>query len=565
MKRKRCRTCKHTMRGHKRRFCSKEERLILEDGASVYVGSVYQNKPSGYGFLDSKDCQYKGQFLSGKKHGYGVQTHADGTEYIGEWANDTYHGKGSLTLSDATIYEGLFENGLLNGYGCIKSATSEYYGILLNGQYHGKGTLKTNEGAYYGDFLHGVKHGKGVFKWTNGDLFSGFWRRGMRCGKGTLTTQEGMYVGQWLHDLRHGRGRFSSQYTGVYEGFWKDNQRHNQGKQTYKDGTIYEGGWSKGKKTGYGTQTWPDGDVYKGFWLKDEYNGRGTLRLGNCTYTGEWVAGQRVGLFKECNDDNTTLSGTWVNDVRHGVFENQDGKKFMYIWGTLQHFDYLFKAKQSLRQSLAKKEYDTAQIIGEYYPNILSWTLISTYDTDGLLLKQLPQKRIHEWTKKHMWFLFRQGRYTFMETLVSLCDTDIVDRLCTHVPQLFDHLTHDFVANPWMVHHISYSSKTKQRLLEGLHLGELGRCPPKDPFTRNILTESSGTYLNKKNTRFARDLYKLFMDTFDVQPTIREMAYSFDLDDFEESIRNARDAKDIQTLRKLLQQRDAFIQQRRLV
>ena len=46
----------------------------------------------------------------------------------------------------------------------------------------------------------------------------------------------------------------------------------------------------------------------------------------------------------------------------------------------------------------------------------------------------------------------------------------------------------------------------------------------------------------------------------DKEPTIQNLAYTFDLEDFEISLKNARDAKDIKTIRKLMEQRSIFIQ-----
>ena len=45
------------------------------------------------------------------------------------------------------------------------------------------------------------------------------------------------------------------------------------------------------------------------------------------------------------------------------------------------------------------------------------------------------------------------------------------------------------------------------------------------------------------------------------KPEIREIAYSFDLEDFEISLKHARDARDCGTIRRLMTERDAFIQQ----
>ena len=377
-----------------------------------------------------------------------------------------------------------------------------------------------------------------------------------------MTTNEGSYTGQWLHDMKHGHGRMTSSLTGVYDGHWKGDRRHKQGVQTYLDGTTYTGGWCKGEKTGFGIQKWPDGDFYKGFWIKDEYNGRGTLKYNHCTYKGEWTHGQRSGVFSETYENGSTLCGPWMNDVRHGVFTDQNGLKSMYIWGTSQYFEHLYAAKAAVKQALLNKEYDVARIICEFFPNVMSWNFLYHHDVDGQLLSLVSTKVIHAWIKKHLWTLFRCKRFRFIENIVSMCDSQDMEHMPTHTPELFDTLSHDFVANPWIVHRVSYSESTRRKLLEGLHLGELGRCPPKDPFTRLPLTEASGVYLDAKKAREARKIYKIFMDRFGKTPDIQDMAYSFDLEDFQESIQNARDAKDITTLRRLMKERDVFIRQR---
>ena len=104
-----------------------------------------------------------------------------------------------------------------------------------------------------------------------------------------------------------------------------------------------------------------------------------------------------------------------------------------------------------------------------------------------------------------------------------------------------------------------YSKNTRKRLLEGLHLGELGRCPPKDPFTRQPLTKKSGKFLNK-NKNMSKKIYNMLTTAVDKEPIIQNLAYTFDLEDFEISLKNARDVKDIKTIRKLMEERSIFIQ-----
>ena len=161
-------------------------------------------------------------------------------------------------------------------------------------------------------------------------------------------------------------------------------------------------------------------------------------------------------------------------------------------------------------------------------------------------------------------FLRRNGT-SFLERLVGHCAPGRLTYCEEVCSELYDQLTGDFVANPWIVHNVSYSEATRKKLLEGLHLGELGRCPPKNPFTRQTLTTKSGTYLSSLPIKHARKIYTTFMEHVHKTPEIREMAYSFDLEDFEISLKNARDARDIGTIRRLLMERDTFIRQQHVV
>ena len=106
----------------------------------------------------------------------------------------------------------------------------------------------------------------------------------------------------------------------------------------------------------------------------------------------------------------------------------------------------------------------------------------------------------------------------------------------------------------------SYSTETKNKLLSGLFLGELGRCPPKDPFTRLPINEKSGTYLEKQPTK-AKEIYSRFMKAIGKQPAVRQLARSFDLQDFEELLKNARETNDRDTIKKIMKERNDYIRQ----
>ena len=557
MKRPRCKQCKHTMKGHKKQRCESSKTLLFEGGA-LYEGTVYENKPSGLGTLKDSEKTYHGHWLSGKKHGHGVETWYSGRKYEGEWRSGLLHGHGHLISTSGCIYEGSFHTGTYHGQGTITYARGTYCGQWNHGTYHGHGRHVTDQGIYEGQFYYNVRHGNGTFTDVRGNIFSGKWRKGLREGRGVHTTTDGTYTGDWAHDLQSGHGRWVSKRHGIYVGGWRRGKRHRKGTQIYNDGTTYNGWWSKGNKTGHGVQTWPNGDCYVGFWFKDEYNGRGTLTLSGTTFTGEWEKGKREGIFIETLPTGEEYSGPWVNDVRHGTFQGGIGDKLLYIWNTHVQFTTSKTAEKSAINMIKCDDFEGARVVLQYFPKLINWKFFWKYDRKGILVYLLQPNQIVDILQSHSWKLFKSKRYEFLKHLMEKCPENslIIDT----TPELFDALSKDFVANPWIVHAQSYSEETKNKLLEGIHLGEFGRCPPKDPFTRLPLTEESGTYLSDDKKK-AKEIYTSFMKSIGVKPGIREIAYSFDIQDFEECLKNAREVNDRTSITRIMQERNEYIQQ----
>lgn len=560
MKRRRCTKCKNEMKGHKKSKCSPSATLILSDGF-IYKGPLYEGQPCGRGRLFSVDSNYDGDFRAGKKHGRGLETCTD-YQYDGEWLDNRYHGKGRLEKKDGSVYTGEFYKGVANGYGIFEKGRVKYTGQWRMGKYNGNGTLKNSEGIYVGHFVSGKKCGEGTLTETNGNIFSGHWYRDMREGSGIYTTDDSTYTGEWKRDLRHGKGTWTSKTQGVYVGEWKRGLRHNQGTHTYTNSSVYKGGWSRGFKTGHGTHKWPDGSYYKGFWLKDEFHGRGTLHENNGhSYFGEWVHNKREGHFVETLPDGTTSSGPWTNDLRHGTFEQTDASRKLYIWGTQTVFQTERKAKKVVMNALVRKDYSVAICILKHIPRLLTWKLVSSYDITGQTLNLIDKPKLIDWFRTKLWPLYRQGRYLFIETMVAQLPEEYREKCLEGCEELFDCLTLQFVANPWRVRQVSYSETSKTKLLEGLHLGELGRCPAVDPYTRQPMDEKSGTYLSEMPLKTSKQIYKKLMQSVEKEKDLKDLVYNYTLDDLEEFIRNARDANDRDTLKRLLTERDSFIRQ----
>ena len=558
MKRPRCTNCKHTMKGHKKQKCSKIETVTLADG-SVYTGSVYDDKPSGNGYIRvSKQHYYVGYFLNGQKSGFGKQVGPYGTIYEGEWSKDKYHGAG-LLQTPAFTYEGNFCMGKYHKRGTlIKANKNSYEGEWSNGIKHGPGIFKNSDGQYEGDFYYNLRHGRGIFTDKNGNEYRGAWRSDIRHGFGVYKTNEYTYEGNWSSDKKQGHGKEVSKVCGTYVGHWKRGVKHKHGRQDYLDGQCYKGGWSYGKKTGHGKMEYSDGTYYEGFWLNDNYNGRGVLNLEDVVFKGEWNGGEREGVFVETMD-NYVLTGPWLCDVRHGTFEKSEGNKMtreLYLWNCNPNFKNSKEAKKSIQKLMKKRDYLAAEEILNFYPKLIKWSLFYKYDKKGTLLHMLSAD-IFKLFVKHAYNLFQQKRYVFLERLYSLCPES------DHSGLLFDSVTNEFTANPWIVMDQGYSKTTKQKLLEGLHLGEFGRCPPKNPFTRQRLTEDSGTWLSTMPKK-AKRVYEDLINSISKMSDVKELAFHFDLQDFETSLKNARESKDRNTITRLMKERNTFIQRHRL-
>ena len=560
MKRRRCTTCKHTMKGHKKQKCEKQQTMDFSDG-SVYVGAVYDGKPSGKGRLYVRpDDYYTGQFLNGQKHGHGRQIGPRGLVYVGEWQNGKYHGLGELKTLDFK-YEGQFKNGNYHGHGKYSMGNDiQYEGNWSNNHKHGHGTLRNSHGTYVGQFYFNLRHGKGIQTEPDGSVYTGSWRSGYRNGQGVYSNSFESYTGNWSNNKRHGHGKWVSNFLGTYEGQWKRNVRHKKGTHVYIDGSVYNGGWSYGKRTGHGVMNYADGSMYKGFWCNDLWNGQGKLTIDDKTFVGEFTEGEREGIFVERAGEKIVSKGPWLCDLRHGSFDEMGTKK-LYLWGRNPEFKSVKDARKSICRLLKKKDSLAAEEILLFYPELIKWSIFYKHDKTGMLVNLLKQPVVEKKLRKHAYELFKQKRYIFIQRLFSLCSETTRSNVSNNVEVLFDKMTNEFVANPWIVRGQGYSKETKNKLLAGLHLGEFGRCPPRDPFTRNALTESSGEYLS--HTKKAMTVYKQFSKSMSLEKPIVELAFEYDLQDFEIQLKNARDAGDRNTIMRLMKERNDFIKRYR--
>jgi len=113
------------------------------------------------------------------------------------------------------LYKGNLLSGKRHGPGYYydRAGQMTYNGYFLNDKRHGQGTLCTER--------DGIE---------NTYIYDGEWFEGCRNGMGQEVTSQGKYNGEWLEDLRHGHGVSVDKDGNMYEGQFSFGKKHGQGK-----------------------------------------------------------------------------------------------------------------------------------------------------------------------------------------------------------------------------------------------------------------------------------------------------------------------------------------------
>ena len=71
---------------------------------------------------------YEGDFVEGKKHGYGVYRWGDGSVFEGWYIDDKKQGHGKYRTADNRMFEGEWKNGMREGRGVLSVGGKKYPG-----------------------------------------------------------------------------------------------------------------------------------------------------------------------------------------------------------------------------------------------------------------------------------------------------------------------------------------------------------------------------------------------------------------------------------------------------
>ncbi|XP_020234335.1 phosphatidylinositol 4-phosphate 5-kinase 9 [Cajanus cajan] len=180
--------------------------------------------------------------------------------------------------------------------------------------------LLPNGESYSGSLLGNTPEGHGKYVWSDGCVYEGEWRRGMRNGLGKMQWPSGvMYEGEFSGGYIHGTGAYIGPDNLTYKGRWRLNLKHGLGYQIYSNGDIFEGSWIQGTPEGPGKYTWANGNVYLGNMKGGKMSGKGTLTWVNGdSFEGSWLNGMMHGLGVYTWSDGGCYVGTWTRGLKDG-------------------------------------------------------------------------------------------------------------------------------------------------------------------------------------------------------------------------------------------------------
>ncbi|KAL6133464.1 hypothetical protein ACLB2K_065699 [Fragaria x ananassa] len=180
--------------------------------------------------------------------------------------------------------------------------------------------LLPNSETYAGPLLGNIPEGKGKYLWSDGCVYEGEWRRGMRHGIGKISWPSGaVYEGQISGGYMHGAGTYIGSDNLNYKGRWRLNLKHGLGYQVYPNGDIFEGSWIQGLPEGPGKYRWQHGNVYLGNMKGGKMSGKGTLTWTNGdSFEGSWLNGMMHGFGVYTWSDGGFYVGTWTRGLKDG-------------------------------------------------------------------------------------------------------------------------------------------------------------------------------------------------------------------------------------------------------
>ena len=222
----------------------------------LYEGEYLYGERNGKGkliYYDNKTTKFVGEFLKGKKNGYGIEYNRHMKfDFVGQYLYN-HKLKGKLYMNNILEYEGEF---LFNKKWSGKGYDEK--GEIIYELKNGAGTVKEYDTyncvlLFEGEYLNGKKQGKGKEYHHNSGIlkFEGEYINGFKNGRGREFNYFGKltFDGEFLNDLKNGIGKEYNYGALIFEGNYSNDLKEGYGKEYNTEGKIlFEGEYLKGKK-----------------------------------------------------------------------------------------------------------------------------------------------------------------------------------------------------------------------------------------------------------------------------------------------------------------------------
>ena len=144
--------------------------LLLLLGCQKHMGYTDCRYVNGYcsgsSPLTIPSHTYVGEYLNGKKHGYGTYTWPNGDKYVGDFKYDRMNGRATWYFNYGSVYSGTILNDRFHGTGKVTYSDRTDWSANPDCE---------NVVAYEGEFLHG-NFDKGTFTYKDGSTLSGVFK-----------------------------------------------------------------------------------------------------------------------------------------------------------------------------------------------------------------------------------------------------------------------------------------------------------------------------------------------------------------------------------------------------
>ena len=286
---------------------------------------IFNTKREGKEYDLSGNLLYEGEFLDGKRNGYGKEYYSDQIVFEGEYLDgNKLKGKGygkDKYNKGKIIYEINNENGKGKEYDIEGNLIFE--GKYLNGKRNGYGReYDFSSLIFEGEYLNGKKHGWGREYSSKTLIFKGKYFNDVKWnGQGYYG-----YEGKIEYELINGKcSSYVLFYKLIYEGEFSCGKRKGKGKEYHYDKIIFEGEYLYNNRI-RGKEYVNEILEFEGEYFHTKWNGKGYDESGNVIYE----LNDGCGKVKEYKNERLIYEGDYLNGKKHGKGKEYDNGKLIF-------------------------------------------------------------------------------------------------------------------------------------------------------------------------------------------------------------------------------------------